>query len=100
MLKNIAQAAASYANSKYIITALYASGNMKLILDRNDNKEELNAVFSYTVNNSNPIELIIGDDNVNNNIYEIIIYDAALSENQINEVRKYLSEKHGVNIRY
>lgn len=99
VIKNITQASNAFANDKYIVTALYSSGNMKLILDRNDNKEELNAGFSYTVDNRNPIELIIGDANVNNNIYEIIIYDAALSEDEIIKVRNYLSEKHGVNIR-
>jgi len=99
MIKNITQSTNTTVINKYIIAALYTGGNMKLILERNNNKEEFNAAFSYTVDNRNTVELVIGDANVSNIIYEVIIHYIALSDNEINKVRKYLSEKHGLNIR-
>lgn len=97
--KGIFQKSNTVANEKYIITAAYSNNNMRLIIDSNEAKEELTGNFTYTVNDRNDVELLIGDSDSNNNIYEIIIYNDELNEDEINIVRKYLAEKHGINIK-
>lgn len=97
--KSIVQSTDTEASKKYIISARMSSPNMKLILDRNDNKEEGYEIFpSYNVNNSS-VALTIGGTSSQENIYEIIIYNTALSDDDINKVRSYLAEKHRIKLK-
>lgn len=86
-------------NKKVIITAVTttpSSGNSKLFmaLDIGDGVEAT-ASFKFSGNMN---KIIIGDTSSNENIYEIIIYNSALSEGDRSIVREYLAEKHRIHL--
>ncbi|MDD4834357.1 MAG: prepilin-type N-terminal cleavage/methylation domain-containing protein [Lutispora sp.] len=98
--KSIVQSTDTEASKKYIISARMSSSNMKLILDRNDDKEEISDTFSsYSTDNNSTITLTLGGTSSQQNIYEIIIYNAPLSDDDVNKVRNYLAEKHRIKLK-
>ncbi len=86
-------------NQKHVITYQVTkgtnNGTVKLLLDKEelDNKNNIN-----TSNISYGGNIIIGDDNSEINSYEMIIYDYALTSDEINKVNDYLLNKHKINI--
>lgn len=84
-------------NDKYIISAIVSNSNVKMVVDKNDAKEVLNEGFSYSVNNSG-ITTTFGSISSQENIYEVIVYNAALTDTQVNSIRQYLADKHRIQL--
>jgi hypothetical protein len=79
-------------NSKHILVGEIIYGtNGKVVLYVDD---EVITLLGDTRNYDNSELLSIGDDDSNLNLYEIIIYDSSLSDDEIEKVRVYLNNKH------
>lgn len=86
-----------FDNNKHILAGQISKNNgvVKLFVDN----EEKTFTGDTDIFNSSPSVLSIGDDNSKLNLYEIIIYNSALSEEEINSVRKYLARKHRIELK-
>ena len=89
----------SIENDKYIVSVLVSNHNIDMILDKNGE------TLSFSLargNNSNfagsNINTTIGGSNSELNISEIIIYNAALSNDEINKTREFLANKHRIEL--
>ena len=85
-------------NNKHILAGQISkktNGVVKLFVDN----EEKTFTGDTDIFNSSPSVLSIGDDNSELNLYEIIIYNSALSEEEINSVRNYLARKHRIELK-
>ncbi len=85
-------------SEKYIMIAKTQNNVMKFTLYNNEDKEE-GVSNSYINTNSTYGSLYIGDVTSNEYIYEAIIYNKALTDSEINEVRDYLGKKHKIVIK-
>ncbi len=83
---------------KYIITARVTNNDIKMILDKDDNNETKTLQRGQNSSYANSAQISIGDTSSEENIYEIIIYNSALSDEEINKIRQYLAEKHRINL--
>jgi len=95
--KTVTQSVNAAGNDKYIISGIVSNSNIKLVLDKNDSREELNSPFTYSINTTG-VKTTLGGASCEENIYEIIIYNSALSEQNVNSVREYLAKKHRIQL--
>jgi len=89
-------------NNKHILVGQISkrtNGEVKLEVKLFVDNEEKTFTGDTDIFNSSPSVLSIGDDKSKLNLYEIIIYNSALSEEDINSVRKYLARKHRIELK-
>ncbi len=102
--KGIVQSTDFAANKKCIITARYEESttepDMILTINKEGTQETFTGDYSYTaINgpwNSTTVYSTLGGIISQENVYEIIIYNKALDDSQIDEIKNYLAKKHRI----
>ena len=84
--------------SKHIVTAKISAGDIKMIIDKEDGHENIPVSHTDDARGNSTPYITIGDSQSEENIYEIIIYNSALSDEDTDVIRRYLSQKHRVKI--
>ncbi len=87
-----------FDNNKHILVGQISkrtNGEVKLFVDN----EVISFVGNTNIYSNSLLNLTIGSENSELNMYEIIIYNSILSEEQIDSVKNYLSMKHKIELK-